>query len=315
MFDLSNMFPLFFCGRNALKSPAKEAAFRNTMEWYNQLSYYINICLSQFEWELPGTINPLYLEQALLFEGKVGVANDPDYGIIALRCAPSDVYNIYGDYAQLTLYGNSYPSKTFNAYMAGADNSLANAVLGRDNSCMYPYFNNVVMLADRLSDAMRSIDVSMYLSCFPFIIGCDESEKKSFEDAVNKIRKKQLAIIGTKMFNAESFKLANTGFNPSILAAQWDSYNKMENQGRQMLGIQSNNQPDKSERLIVDEVNSNNQITHMSIGFRLRERELLCERCNEIFGTSMSVKLREGYTDLEVEYNDNDPENTEPVGE
>ena len=93
MFELSNMFPLFFCRMNALKSPAKEAAFRNTMEWYNQLSYYINICLSQFEWKLPDTINPLYLEQALLFEGKVGIANDPDYGIIALRCAPSDVYN------------------------------------------------------------------------------------------------------------------------------------------------------------------------------------------------------------------------------
>lgn len=292
---LNGMFPGFFTGTRAC-SASKAARFKNRLEWCNQFIYYVNLMLDMFKFEnLPDTINERYLKMCLLFDGNAAFVNDPEFGYLALRCALGDVYNIYGDYGEITAYGNAYPSRTFKAYMQGADNSDAEAVLIRDNTSMYPYANYLVMLADRLTDTMRSIDVSIQNACFPFIVVADESQKKTIEDLLNKIKNKEPAVIISKGINPDAIKVLTTGFNPSIIESQWDNYNKIENLGRQMLGINSNSEPDKAERLIVDEVNSNNQVTDLSISFRIDTINECLGFVNELFGLNMKCSLNEAF--------------------
>lgn len=314
---LADQFPGFFAGPRAC-SASKAAKFKNRLEWCNQFVYYINLMLDMFKFEnLPETVNERYLKMCLLFDGRAGFVNDPAFGFLALRCALGDVYNIYGDYGTITAYGNAYPSRTFKAYMQGADNADAEAVLIRDNVSMYPYANYIVMLADRLTDTMRSIDVSIANACFPFVIVGEETQKKTIEDLLAKIRNKEPAIITSRGLSVDSIKVLQTGFNPSIIDSQWDNYNKIENLGRQMLGINSNSEPDKAERLLVDEINSNNEVTNLSISFRLNQINECLDFANELFGLNMHCVLNEAFEREEETYElPGEPtEDREPVGE
>ena len=65
--------------------------------------------------------------------------------------------------------------------------------------------------------------------------------------------------------------------------------------------------PEKSERLLVDEINSNNEFTEQGLKHRLDSRKLFCEQVNEAFGLNISVKLKnppKESSSKEVELND-----------
>ena len=67
---------------------------------------------------------------------------------------------------------------------------------------------------------------------------------------------------------------------------------------KELLGVNNNPNVDKKERLLVDEVNANNEATEDNISHRLKERELFCERVNKAFGLNISVSVNvENYVD------------------
>lgn len=285
----NNFFPWFpHC-----KSVKKLNQYENNLEWQNTFVRWTNLCLDQFEWEgLPDTCNSRYIEQALFFEGKFALVKDDELGYLSLRVTPNNVYNIYGDFDKARVYGFNGYNKNFDLYMMGADNSTAKAVMCRDNILMYPYVLYVIQGAERLTQAKRSIDVATYQLKTPYFIQCDETQKLSIERILSDIGNNKPAIVTTKAVSTDDFKILQTGANPQTLQAIWDNYYKQVNDLREILGIQNNCMPDKSERLLVDEVNSNNQVTEQGIELRLRSRELFCEQVNELFGLNISVKIK-----------------------
>ena len=286
---INGWFPMF-CGSTNAKKLAK---YENNLEWQNTFVRLTNLCLNMFEWEgLPDSCNERYLEQALFFEGKFALVDDPKYGFLSLRANPNNIYNIYGDYDKVHVYGFNGYENNFNLYMEGADNSEAQAVLCRDNILMYPYMLYVIIATDRLTQAMRSIDTASYQLKTPYFIQCDESQKLSIDRILSDIGNNKPAIITTKAVSSDDFKILQTGANPAILQQMWDNYYKQDNNIRSILGIQNNAMPDKSERLLVDEINSNNEVTNLGLQIRLKSREKFCEQVNELFGLNISVKLK-----------------------
>lgn len=289
---LGSFFPLFFCGSGKLNNKKLQTMENNT-EWMNNFVNLTNLCLNMFEWEgLPETCNYRFLEQALFFEGKCGLAKDPTLGYLTLRCNPMNNFNIYGELTELQLYGFNGYNRRFKAYLMGGDNKDAESVLCRDNECSYPYYLYVMLGAERLSDAKRSIDIASFQLKTPYFITCDETQRTSVEKILTDIAVNKPAIISSKSISPDSFKVLQTGANPNALLSLWDNYYKHDNDIRTMLGIQNNPASDKAERLIVDEVNSNNQVTDLNIQMRLNARKLFCEQVNETFGLNVSVKLR-----------------------
>lgn len=289
---LASLFPIFFCGNGKITNK-KLQAFENNVEWLNNFANLTNLCLNMFEWHnLPDTCNPYFLEQSLFFEGKCGFAKDKDLGYITLRCNPINDYNIYGEMSELQLYGFNGYNKRFKAYLVGSDNSDADAVLCKDNECCYPYFQYVMAGAERLTQAKRSIDIASYQLKTPYFVTCDETQKLSVEKVLSDIAYNKPAIIGTKGLSPEDFKVLQTGANPQTLKQLWDNYYKHDNDIRTILGIESNPASDKSERLLVDEINSNNEVTALNIEMRLNTRKRFCKQVNELFGLNISVSLR-----------------------
>ena len=75
------------------------------------------------------------------------------------------------------------------------------------------------------------------------------------------------------------------------------------------LGINNNNNV-KKERMIVDEVNANNEYTSINLDLMFDLREKACKEINEKFGLNITVKKREVEQDGEV-YNNSRGDNRE----
>lgn len=65
--------------------------------------------------------------------------------------------------------------------MYGTDNTDAKAVICRDNDMMYPMINIIWIYAKRLTDTMRTLDVTARKLKTPYFITCDEAQKSSIK--------------------------------------------------------------------------------------------------------------------------------------
>lgn len=267
--------------------------YQNQIEWQNTFIKWVNVCLNLFEWNgLPDTISERYIEEALLIDGKVALVKDNDLGYLMLRVNPNYIFNIYGQFSKVSVYGCNGYNKTFNCYMEGSDNTESKAVLCRDNNLMYPLIQYLIQWTDRLSQAMRGIDVASLQLKHPYFIVCDETQRTSVEAILKDISANKPAIITSKTIDPNSFQVMPTGANPAILQQMWDNYYKLENSLRSFIGIKNNAMPNKSERLLVDEVNSDDENRLMNLFVRLYQRQLFCEQANKLFGLNISCKLR-----------------------
>lgn len=285
----NNFFPMFpdFSSKKRLNQ------YKNQIEWQNTFVKWVNICLNLFEWDgLPDTISERYIEEALFVDGRVALVKDDNLGYLMLRVNPNYIYNIYGQFSKLNVYGFNGYNKQFDCYMEGADNTNATSVLCRDNNLMYPFINYIITWTDRLTQAMRGIDVASYQLKHPYFIQCEESQKLSIETILKDVGANKPAIITTKSVSPDDFKILPTNANPAILQQMWDNYYKLENTLRTQLGIKNNSMPNKSERLLVDEVNSDDEQRLINIFLRLYQRQLFCEQANELFKLNISCKLR-----------------------
>lgn len=280
------MFPNF-------KGSKKLNKYQNQIEWQNTFIKWVNLSLNLFKWEgLPDTVSERYVEEALLIDGKVALVKDDKYGYLMLRVNPNYIFNIYGQFSKLNVYGFNGYTNSFDCYMEGADNTYAKSVLCRDNNMMYPYLQYLITWTDRLTQAMRSIDVASFQLKHPYIVLCDESQVLSFKQLFKQTNDNEIAVFGSKALDLDSIKLVPTGVNPLTLQQMWDNYYKLENTMRTLLGIKNNSMPNKSERLLVDEVNSDDEQRLLNIQTRLSQRQLFCEQANELFGLNISCKLK-----------------------
>ena len=121
------------------------------------------------------------------------------------------------------------------------------------------------------------------------------------------------AIITASNLSPDDFKILPTSTNPNILNGLWDNYNNYYDVVKELLGINNNEQSDKKERLITDEVNSNNYVTDLFLQFRLKQRQDFCENVNKIFGTNISVELSSTFQAFEETLTSEDNEDNEGV--
>lgn len=296
----------FLFGNLPLKNlnERKLAKYETDREFVNTFNRLFNAALNTFRWEgLPATCNERFLEMSLMVYGNALIA-DRDGAFVNLACASGGEINIYGE--PLTAYGyglNGWNEK-YNLYIDGMEESRVvldgvardgsenyNAVMCRDNKVSYPYVNYVFMAAQRLTRAMRTMDVVCQNLKQPVIITCEESMVKTVRETLNQRGDNVNAIISSGKLPIDSFKVWDTKANPDTLKVMWEHYDSLDAHVKELFGVNNNAQIDKKERLLVDEVNANNEATEQSVEHRLAERQLFCERVNRAFGLNLSVSL------------------------
>ena len=276
----------------------QKAKIRSTQEYEQTLMHLINMRVSQYKWEgLPDTCNARFLELCLL-RGSALMAKEGS-NFLTLAAAPSQGVNLYGDTVTAYGYGMNGFNKEYTLYVDGDNYSTPgqisagqpDAVLCRDNPVMYPEIGLLIATADRMTYTMRSLDIVNTNLRTPTIIEADPKEVKSIKDMYNQIDDGVPAVFARRDNIVKNAELYNVGQDPATLKALWEHYQKLENNYRERVGIQTNADTDKKAQISEDEINSNNQAISMSQNVYLAERQKFCEKINKVWGLNVKVSL------------------------
>lgn len=310
MFDI--LAPYYSQGWKNKKKPKSE--FDNEITWQNELAGLITDALHRYKWnDLPEETSARVLEMNALTRGWLGLA-DVDGAKLALMFAPDGRLNVNGDPAGAWGYGFNGFNKHFDVYVPGADDYKVmtqtaggydyrikpQAVLERANTLAYPEIFILVKAADRICDAMRSMDIIARGSKFPTIITCDDRQAGEVQRLLNAIDDNAYRVIGLGAMPFDTFKVFDTGVKPENLLTLWEYRENVINEAREKLGIISNPAAKKRERLIVDEVNANNEQTLINLDKGLEAREKFCENVNKLWGLNISVEIDTKAEDLDL---------------
>lgn len=289
---LNTMFPFFVFDSKAQKKMEK---YDNDLEFQNVFYNLLNIALYSFSFEgLPKTCNERYFKLCLILHGAAALINDKELGFLTLGCTPmmAGDLNIYGEWPKVNAYGWNGFNKMYSCYMYGVDNTDAEAIICRDNDCMYPMINTLLMYTKRLTDTMRTLDVTAKKLKTPYFITCDESQKTSVKKILDDIDFNKDSIIANRSTSPNEFNVLQTGVQPESVRVLWEHYNNLESEIRTLLGINSATNLDKKERLVVDEAEANDILTDINIKYRLESYKTFCDTANRMFGLNLTVSSR-----------------------
>jgi len=274
--------------------------------YYHYARYLSSLAFQLFEWEgLPKSVDPRYLEMMLHTHGYVGFYNEPTIGYIAVQGAVSGVNH----YLLPTKFRTATPqleNRDFEVYNNGTkknEDAKGQGVVIYNNDMHLPSMNSIMMFAQDLAELKEIIRINQNAQKTPVMIVAEDTNQFSLKQVYNQYEGNAPVIVVNKNFDPEAIKVFKTDA-PFVV----DKLNLQKNavwlEAMTYFGIKNANM-DKKERMVSDEVESNNEQIEASGNIMLKSREEACERINELFGLNISVKVRheieeEFYNQLET---------------
>lgn len=311
MNELFNCIDLSLGGKS--KTQKRIAEFKNNVAWQNAYHHFATKGLSRYQIEnLEPCMSDRVVHTTMLYHGGICVF-EKDGAILALPAAPSGNPNLNGDYKSCWVYGRNGFNEEIPLYIPGAEetdlmkrgylnlnqNEKPRGVLIRENPFMYPFINYCIDYAEKVADTMRTIDVTRANIKRPYIIAAEEqlvpTVKKFFEQRDCNLE----YIVSTGVFPADKIAILPFETNSDAIKVATDLIEWYYNDFDNKCFNNSNANPDKKERLLVDEVNSNNQSRDKE---KQKFRDFLqgqLDFCNECLGTNL--KLKEEIEDDDVQ--------------
>ena len=262
---------------------------------------YKMLSLNMFRWEgLPETIESRHIENSLFNYGLCLIVNDKDLGFLSVPCNYGAYMNVNNVPTEVITCGFNY-IKTFK-YMR-EDKDKCQLILNNDLA-----IGNEVYIFDysqRMFEVENCIRVNINQQKFPWFVNTTPNNKKTMETMFQKVLNGEPYILGSKdqIGNVEVLTL-----NTPYVADKLNEYKyELEREVLSFHGL--NNNFEKKERLLVDEVNSNNDFIDRNVELMYRQRKLACEQMNKKFGWNVKVvNLNEEAKEnqkLELEKEDN----------
>lgn len=281
----------------------QDSLFVNDLTYIDYLERFKKVALSMFEWvNLPKSMNAMWLEKCLYYNGMASLLKDRNYGFINTNCCSNGYINIYGLPTSLNCYSFEYQT-TRKLYTGLKDNTsearreyLENSecILVMNNVEMQPTAGSMELFALRLYEAERTADVNIKSQKFPVLIAVDEKQRVFMENLYNQYNGNQPFLMGDKnQLNENSLKCINTGA-PFVADKIMDYKKEIWNEALTFLGV-NNIMVDKKERLVADEANSNNELINLNLQSFLYPRKEACRQFNEKFnltGTDKAIDVR-----------------------
>lgn len=265
------------------KQVLQDAQFiaRRTFNAFHDRLYLLAV--SRFVWQgLPATCDSRFLEKTLCLDGRAIFVNDPKYGYLTLRCNISGDYNIYENPVAYHAWSFGY-SETFDA---------DKCVRIRNNLLDIATDYILNMYAQRLADIEMTSDVNVFAQRTPILILGSEKQRYQLEQMYKSYDGHAPAIFGVKDMIPENFNCLKTDA-PFVVDKLQAHKDIMWNEALTFLGVETNPSSNKKERLIINEVDSNNDLTDLCASSMLLTRQEACEQINKMFNLNVSVKIRE----------------------
>ena len=286
-----------------------DSSILNDATFIDYLDRFRKVALSVFEWvNLPTSMNAMYLEKCLYYNGQAALFKDKNYGFINTKCCSNGKINIYGYPTSLNCY--SYEYNTTRKLYTGITEELDpiqkvvhkenkefnECILVQNNWERTPTAGSMELFAYRLYEAEQTAFVNIRAQKTPILLLVDEHSRLTIENIFSQIDGNRPAIFGNKdNIDPNNYKALQIDA-PFIADKIMDYKKEIWNEALTFLGI-NNIMVDKKERLITDEANSNNELINMNLQSYLAPREEACRQFNEKFGfigtdKEISVRVR-----------------------
>ena len=250
------------------------------------LNEFKNLAINRFTWEnLPYGLTSEQLELLLISKGQLMFFKDNLNGFLILPCYPTTDINVYGLATEYRV----------NAENGKYDNTvnIDDGVIIKNNPLAVADIPTLEVFAKRIDDVEMTQDVNLFQQCMPKLILADEDSKLTAKNIIDKIKKFKFVIFGksTLVNNIKTSDVLDTS-SPFILDKLQQQKVDLKNELLTYLGINNNNNV-KKERMIVDEVNANNEYTSINLDLMFDLRKRACDEINSKFGFNIKVEKRE----------------------
>lgn len=254
------------------------------------------LATSLFTWkgldEVAGTGASRFLEQALYENGRACFVKDDKLGYMALKVNPSDKLNVYMLPTKVTAWSVGY-NKQYD---------FDDIVYIMNNEIQKPTLASLELFAMRLYETERTIDVNLKAQKTPVLIEGDTKTILTLKNVYMQYSGNIPFIFGNKQFDISN-KLNVLKTDAPYLIDKLDIHkHQVFNDALTVLGINNAN-TDKKERLITDEVQSNDQLVTYYLNCWYKTRKRACDEINNKFNLNISVELNKEVIDLLNETN------------
>lgn len=281
--------------KKGLNTEFEEAQILNASTYNDYLARMRKIALSMFEWQnLPATMNSRYLELCLYYKGQAALLYDDDYGFINTQAADSGYINIYGLPTRINCFSYEY-NQMRELYVPNV-NSAKNqeCILVMNNYERIPTAATISLFANRMSEAQRTADINVQAQRTPVLILGDKPQELTLRNLYAQYDGNSPVIFGNQnQLTTDSMQVLKTDA-PFVAKDLMEYKMQIWNEFLTFLGV--NNLAEKRERLISNEVDSNNELVNLNLQSYLAPRKQACNEFNAKFGLTgdkaISVKVR-----------------------
>ena len=249
------------------------------------------IATSLFTWEglddVAGVGASRFLELALYENGRGVFFKDEDLGYMALRVNPNDKFNVYMLPTKVICYSFEY----------NKEKDFDDVIYIMNNNLQKPTLETLKLFAYRLYDCERTMDVNLTSLKTPILIEGDTKTILTLKNVYMQYSGNTPFIFGNKQYDLSN-RLSVLNTNAPYLLDKLTLYkHEIWEECLTYLGINNAN-TDKKERLITDEVNSNNELINYYLNCFYKPRKEACDRINEKYGLNIKIKLNKDILDL-----------------
>nr|DAP17730.1 MAG TPA: upper collar protein [Caudoviricetes sp.] len=272
----------------------------NNITYTNYFYRLMLIARSLFKWNnLPNGINEKWIERYLFSEGSCVFYKDPIIGFMVAKIGNTGALNYYDEPTTIRPYATNYLYENKNT-----DDQLMNGedcVIIRNNADCIPTFPMIQLYSADLTNIKRTIDTNIEGQKMPIIIKCTDKQKLSLKQAIKQKQDNEPVIYGDKNLNTEDINVLKTD-TPIVFDKLQVQKTNVLNECLTFLGINNAN-TDKRERLVTNEVDSNNEMIQINSDVMLETRKQACKEINDMFGLNISVERR---NDLKIDLIESD---------
>lgn len=271
-------------------------AFMYNLLYNNHFDYLVNLVTNLFTWKnLPESksgqkMRSSFFERILMY-GSACISDVTELGLIITPVTVEGLLNPWGNPVRVRLSPPPF-AQEFSSINKTLDSARGDkfVFVRNDNFCT-GFFPLILQTTENLTVCYMSMLANINGQKFPFVFRGAKDSRLEMEIVKNKIDSYEQYIMlkDTAGFDVKDMSAVVNKEIPFVADKLYNSYIDILNNFFLRIGI--NNLPNaKKERMLVDEVNSNNQAVVTSGDIYLNCRKEACEEANKMFSINISVE-------------------------
>lgn len=263
----------------------------NNKTYIDYLNRLRLIATSLFTWDklddYAGYGASRFLEQSLYDNGRACFVYDTELGYLALKVNPSDKLNVY-ELPIRVMAGSIGYNKTYD---------FDDVVYIMNNELQLPTADTLQLMAYRLYETERTIDTNLIAQKTPVLIEGDTKTILTLKNVYMQYSGNTPFIFGNKSYDISNKLNVLKTDAPYLIDKLENHKHNIWNEAMTYLGIDNAN-TDKKERLITDEVESNNDLINYYLNCFYKTRKKACDDIKFKYGLDVEIKLNKDVLDL-----------------